>query len=335
MQLGDDRQNQAHHVQPGPLAVTTNPQSRKHPLTLSSKKNFTSSDLKVTLHISAHFFAFRRKQPAFSELLPASGCLTFCSSFYVNRVSNNEHLRQLINGKISILLFFSMHYVHCDNFCDKKKIHCLFQYTDKINGIFLQRNSNYFLEHCGKILAHSSWKIIFSPLWWTRDFKILYKCSLEFKSGDWWHHAWSSPVIPAVCLESSSCWNVHLTPGFGFVVGEIHASFNEDYCLQRINPMQRIMMLPPRCFTVGMVFLGSYTPSKDTFSEHELNYCSRVLICWNAFRCMFCFCFFSRWILCDVQKWRWLLIIPADFRLSCSSFQVSLILVSMSLRACR
>lgn len=121
MQLGDDRQNQAHHVQPGPLAVTTNPQSRKHPLTLSSKKNFTSSDLKVTLHISAHFFAFRRKQPAFSELLPASGCLTFCSSFYVNRVSNNEHLRQLINGKISILLFFSMHYVHCDNFCDQKK----------------------------------------------------------------------------------------------------------------------------------------------------------------------------------------------------------------------
>lgn len=201
-------------------------------------------------------------------------------------------------------------------FVTKKKNHCLFQYTDKINGIFLQRNSNYFLEHCGKSLAHSSWKIIFSPLWWTRDFKILYKCSLEFKSGDWWHHAWSSPVIPAVCLESSSCWNVHLTPGFGFVVGEIHASFNEDYCLQRINPMQRIMMLPPRCFTVGMVFLGSYTPSKHPFSKHELNvklnYCSRVLICWNAFRCMFCFCFFSRWILCDVQMWRWLLIVPAD-----------------------
>lgn len=139
-----------------------------------------------------------------------------------------------------------------------------------------------FLPDCGWILAHSSWQIIFiSPrlrgsLWFTHNFKILFLFETSIFSLDLvsWPMILNSPLI---------CQFMFLSMTYNAPVP--------------LTEQPQFMMLPPPCFTFGMVFLGSYTP----FLSPNMTSC----IIGNV--CYFCFIwpvYFSKGVLLCLNLFR-------------------------------
>jgi len=141
-----------------------------------------------------------------------------------------------------------------------------------------------FAHTAGGILAHSSTQIFSSGqvsglLLRNTEFELRPK--IGFRSGDWLGHARTlicflqshSLVILAVCFGLLSCWKTQPRPIFN-VITEGRRLFPKisQYMatvilslIQCSRPVPcaekhpQSMMLPPLCFTVGMVFLGWYS----------------------------------------------------------------------------
>ena len=151
----------------------------------------------------------------------------------------------------------------------------------------------------------------------TAIFRSLQRCSIGFKSGLWLGHSrtftelsWSHFDILAVCLGSLSCWKMNLTPVWSRALWSRFSSRMSLYTAAFILPSIRTslpvpaaeqhphsMMLPPPCFTVGMVlawwwavpgFLQTwhlaFTPKSSIFVSSD----QRILflMVWESFRCI-------------------------------------------------
>ncbi len=114
--------------------------------------------------------------------------------------------------------------------------------------------------------------------WATRTFNSLQRFSMGLRSGDWLGHSRTlkcflrshSFVARAVCLGSLSCWKIQprfifnaLADGrrFSLKITRYMAPFILSFTqISRPGPFAekqpQSMMLPPPCFTVGMVFFG-------------------------------------------------------------------------------
>ena len=114
---------------------------------------------------------------------------------------------------------------------------------------------------------------------WTPYLKRCHKFSIGLRSCDWLGHGrtfifffWNHSFVKfAVCLGSLSCWKVYLRHPYNFLaLGSIFFSNISLYMNLFILPSMiwrsptpwavkkpHTMMLPPPCFMVGTVFLGS------------------------------------------------------------------------------
>ena len=134
------------------------------------------------------------------------------------------------------------------------------------------------------IFCHSSVQICSSSIKfdekrrWPAIFKSFHRFSMGFKSWLWLGHSrtftllfWNhSSVALAVCLGSFSCWNVNLCRSRKSFA--LWSRFSSRICLclapfialsiltslpvPAVEKHPHSMMLPPPCFTVGMVFDG-------------------------------------------------------------------------------
>ncbi|XP_051570030.1 monocyte to macrophage differentiation factor 2-like isoform X2 [Myxocyprinus asiaticus] len=109
----------------------------------------------------------------------------------------------------------------------------------------------------------------------TAIFRSLQRCSIGFKSGLWLGHSRTftelsrshSFVILAVCLGSLSCWKMNLHPSLRsralwsrfssrmslYIAAFIFPSILTSLPVPAAEKHPHSMMLPPPCFTVGMV----------------------------------------------------------------------------------
>ena len=131
------------------------------------------------------------------------------------------------------------------------------------------------------LFGHSSGHILAGSVrldgehWYTAIFSSFHTCSIGFRSGLWLGHSKTftdflrshSFVLLAVCFGSLSCWKVNLCPRlwprvlwsrFSSRILVYFAAFI-FLTMRTIRPVPaaekhlHIMMLPPLCFTVGMV----------------------------------------------------------------------------------
>ena len=135
------------------------------------------------------------------------------------------------------------------------------------------------------IFSHSSLQICSSPVKldgerrWTAIFKSFHRFSMGFKSWLSLGHCrtftfmfWShSSVALAVCLGSLSCWNVNLHRSlrsfalwsrfssriYLYLAPFIVPSILTSLAVPATKKHPHSMMLPPPCFTVGMLLDGS------------------------------------------------------------------------------
>lgn len=130
------------------------------------------------------------------------------------------------------------------------------------------------------------------------------------------------------CLESLSCWKVHLLPRFTFLADEIRFSSKLSWYIAPFIVLSMtyndpvsfaekelpIMMLPSPYFTVVMMFLdhthnpsfpkhnklNSYKTVLFLFPLTRMDCSKRVLVCLDPFRCTSLCFIFSRGLLCEV-----------------------------------
>lgn len=136
-------------------------------------------------------------------------------------------------------------------------------------------------------MAHSSTQIFSRSVRFlgcrreTRSLSSLQRFSIGFRSGDWLGHASTlicflrshSLVFLAVCFGSLSCWKTQPRPIFNALTeGRTLFPKISQYTppvilslMQCTRPVPcaekhpQSMMLPPPCFTVGVVFFGLYS----------------------------------------------------------------------------
>ena len=98
--------------------------------------------------------------------------------------------------------------------------------------------------------------------WCTAIFKPYHRFSIGLRSGRWLGHSTTFKCFPlnhssvalAGCLGSLSCWKVNLRPSLKSL--EDWNRFPQEFpCISAIHHSFGTM-LPPPCFTVGMVFSG-------------------------------------------------------------------------------
>ena len=132
-------------------------------------------------------------------------------------------------------------------------------------------------QTCGYIFLHSSMQISFNLarflgfLWWTCFFNVPQRFSIGLRSGDLLGH-WRTLVFflvnrfdfkLAVSFGSLTCWNVsfRLPPCIKIwwcMAPSIFPSTLWSAPLSCAEKQPQVIILPHPCFTVGMVFFGSY-----------------------------------------------------------------------------
>ena len=128
------------------------------------------------------------------------------------------------------------------------------------------------------MLAHSSRTKLLQLLqdgwfrWCTAIFKSYHRFSIGLRSGLWLGHSKTFKCFPlnhssvalAVCLRSLSCWKLNLCPSLKSLEDwnrfpsriSPYLAPSTSFPVPADEKHPYSMMLPPPCFTVGMVFLG-------------------------------------------------------------------------------
>ena len=138
-----------------------------------------------------------------------------------------------------------------------------------------------------EMFVHSSWQKIWSSVrldghhLWTAIFQCCHRFSIEFRSGLWLgsfktltcfdlNH---STVALAVCLGSLSCWKMNLRPSLKsfadcirfssrialYLAPSLFPSILTSFPVPAVEKHSHGRILPPPCFTVGMVCSGGWT----------------------------------------------------------------------------
>ena len=146
------------------------------------------------------------------------------------------------------------------------------------------------LDHSSRQNWWGSWKFVGSRAR-TCHFNLVHKFSIRLRSGFWEGHSKTFiffclshfETIFALCFGSLSCWKVHLWRRCNFLTdncrffGKIFkwSSFFMIPSTLESSPVRveakqpHSIMLPPLCFTVGMVFLGLNACIQCTFGHHD------------------------------------------------------------------